>query len=109
MKRVGERGEGKFEQISWDEALGGVAKELQRIKGIYGPSAILLASGSGSPGHIHSAAAMRRLLAMFGGYSTTWGGPSAEGSVLVVGYESAGWTIKHFSFVWFLSEKGLYC
>ena len=31
MKRVGERGEGKFERISWDEALDIVARETRRI------------------------------------------------------------------------------
>ena len=31
MKRVGKRGEGKFEQISWEEALDTIASNMQRL------------------------------------------------------------------------------
>ena len=50
LRRVGERGEGKFERISWEEALDTVASELKRIKETYGPAAILFAFGSGNQG-----------------------------------------------------------
>ncbi|MEF9877289.1 MAG: molybdopterin-dependent oxidoreductase, partial [Gordonibacter sp.] len=40
MKRVGKRGEGKFEQISWDEAYDLIAENYQRILDQYGPEAI---------------------------------------------------------------------
>src|SRR4030067_3214418 len=53
LRRTGERGEGKFERISWDKALDSVAKELLRIKRTYANSAILLASGSGNQGLLH--------------------------------------------------------
>ncbi|WP_438879519.1 molybdopterin-dependent oxidoreductase, partial [Bacillus cereus group sp. Bce015] len=40
MKRVGERGEGKFKRISWDEATTIVAEQLQRVINTYGNEAI---------------------------------------------------------------------
>ena len=41
MKRVGKRGEGKFERISWDEALTTVAEKLLESKEKYGPEATM--------------------------------------------------------------------
>jgi molybdopterin-containing oxidoreductase family molybdopterin binding subunit len=40
MKRVGERGEGKFERISWDEALDTIADKFKEIAAQYGWPAI---------------------------------------------------------------------
>src|SRR3990170_3440348 len=48
MKRVGERGEGRFERISWDEALDAVAREMERIKQRHGAEAILYLRGAGN-------------------------------------------------------------
>ncbi len=40
MKRVGARGEGKFEQISWDEAIDTIAEQLKYTIDTYGNAAI---------------------------------------------------------------------
>ena len=40
MKRVGKRGEGKFERITWDEAVETIAREWTRIRDAYGNEAI---------------------------------------------------------------------
>lgn len=45
MKRVGKRGEGRFEAISWDEAYGIVADRLNRIKAESGPDAVMFYTG----------------------------------------------------------------
>jgi len=47
LKRVGKRGEGKWERISWDEALNTIAGKLGEIKDKYGPEAIHISDGSG--------------------------------------------------------------
>lgn len=47
LKRVGERGEGKWERISWDEAISTIAGKLKEIKEKYGPEAIHISCGSG--------------------------------------------------------------
>lgn len=40
LRRVGKRGEGKWERISWDQALDGVAESLLRIKEKHGARAV---------------------------------------------------------------------
>ncbi len=47
IKRIGERGEGKWERISWDEAISTIAGKLKEIKERYGPEAIHVSCGSG--------------------------------------------------------------
>ncbi len=46
FKRVGERGEGKWERISWDEALTMVAENLARIRDTSGPESVMFFSGA---------------------------------------------------------------
>ena len=45
LKRVGIKGEGKWEQISWDEAIDTVAKRLLEIKSTYGPKSLAFMCG----------------------------------------------------------------
>ena len=45
LRRVGERGEGKFVPISWEEAMGEIARRLNTIKGESGASAVAFYSG----------------------------------------------------------------
>lgn len=42
LLRVGERGEGKFQRISWDQALDFLAKRLKELKNKYGPESVAL-------------------------------------------------------------------
>jgi anaerobic dimethyl sulfoxide reductase subunit A len=79
MKRTGARGEGKFERISWDEALGTVANELTRVKESYGPAAILFVASGGDLTYLHNNRTIDRLLCLSGGYTGAWGIPSFEG------------------------------
>jgi anaerobic selenocysteine-containing dehydrogenase len=46
FKRVGERGEGKWERISWDEALGLVAENLAKVRDEYGAEAVMFLNGA---------------------------------------------------------------
>lgn len=71
MKRAGAKGEGKFQRISWDEALDTIAERLKESKEKYGPESYAVLSpeywpvlGSlgrrflnvhGSPNYLHSA------------------------------------------------------
>ncbi len=81
MKRVGKRGEGKFERISWDEALDTVAGELRRVKDSYGPASICYLGLSGSTTPLHGQRrALYRMFNMFGGCTIWWGAASFEAS-----------------------------
>ncbi len=47
MKRAGERGEGKWQRISWDEALDTIAEKINQIRQKYGPESIAYPWGTG--------------------------------------------------------------
>ena len=67
LKRIGQRGEGKFAPIAWDEALDLVAHEMQRVKETYGNSALFVPYGTGSYNQLNGSQTARRLLNLFGG------------------------------------------
>ncbi|MFX0165715.1 MAG: molybdopterin-dependent oxidoreductase [Promethearchaeota archaeon] len=81
MRRIGERGEGRFERISWDEALDIVANKMKEIKEKYGNSSILLVPGAGNQGMLHGVTPSGLMLNQFGGYTRMWGAPSYEGAL----------------------------
>lgn len=69
MKRVGKRGEGKFERISWDEATTLIANNLTSITEKYGPASRYVHVGTAVSGGTFSGDKMvRRLLNLTGGY-----------------------------------------
>ena len=47
LKRVGERGEGKWEEISWDEALDLIEAKLGKIREDFGPESVIFSMGTG--------------------------------------------------------------
>ena len=47
MKRAGERGEGKWTRISWDEAFDTIEKKLKEIRDQYGAESVLFCQGTG--------------------------------------------------------------
>ena len=81
LRRTGERGQGKFERISWDEALDTVASELIKIKETYGNSAILQIISGGNQGMLHGSSPVSRMLLNFGGFTRLWGAASYEGAL----------------------------
>ncbi|GLP97064.1 dimethyl sulfoxide reductase subunit A [Paraferrimonas sedimenticola] len=98
LRRVGKRGEAKFEPISWDEAAAIFVENWQRIKNEYGPKSIFPLYGTGAYYGFASRSAWLRLLNLDGGYlryygnyswaqqneaaSATWGGGSTNGTAL---------------------------
>ena len=62
LKRVGERGEGKWERISWGQALDEIAAKLEEIKNNYGAEAVTLHAANG----FSVSQVARRFLNLFG-------------------------------------------
>lgn len=85
MMRVGERGEGKFRRVSWDEALDFIARKMVEIKEKYGPTALLDQSYAGASfGVLHKSdqieGLLGRFLGMFGCRTSSWSVPSYQGT-----------------------------
>lgn len=66
MKRVGAKGEGRFERISWDEALDTIADRLKNISEEYGPEAVLPYSYGGTLGYLQGSGMDRRFFHRLG-------------------------------------------
>ena len=73
MKRVGERGEGKFERISWEEALQTVADKLRHTIETYGNESVYWQYCSAQQSLVNSRRAWWRLLNLMGGYLKYYG------------------------------------
>jgi molybdopterin-containing oxidoreductase family molybdopterin binding subunit len=73
LRRVGERGGGRWERIGWDEALDFIAENFRRIAAAHGPRAIAIISGSGTNGVLTRGASFR-IAAALGGTAARPGG-----------------------------------
>ena len=67
LKRVGERGEGRWERISWDKALDEIAEKLREIKERYGAEAVATTGGTGRG---HQETFKKRFMNLFGSPNT---------------------------------------
>jgi anaerobic selenocysteine-containing dehydrogenase len=67
LRRVGAKGSGSFEPVSWDEALGEVAERLNEIRrSAHGPQAILPYSYAGTMGMLQGSSMDRRFFHLLG-------------------------------------------
>jgi DMSO reductase family type II enzyme molybdopterin subunit len=66
LRRVGERGSGKWERISWDEALGDVADSMLDAMTEVGPESVIYESGPGNGGIVNGALPGWRLSRLVG-------------------------------------------
>jgi len=109
LKRVGKRGEGYFERISWEEALETVANEMRRVRDAYGNSALFVPYGTGSYSQLNGSQTARRLMNLFGGClgiwnSYSWGAinvatPTVYGT-LTTGNQRQDWLNARYILMW---------
>ncbi|RTR37731.1 thiosulfate reductase PhsA [Shewanella canadensis] len=89
LKRVGERGEGKWAEISWDEAYKMMATNLNRIKREHGPEAVAFSSKKGSlSGHFF------HLAKAFGSPNTFTHGSLCPGAYVIAAKSMFGTKLK---------------
>ncbi len=109
LKRVGERGQGKFEPIPWEQALDLAAERIRRVKETYGNSALFVPYGTGSYNQINGSQTARRLLNLYGGClgiynSYSWGAiniatPYVYGT-LQTGNQRQDWLNSKYILMW---------
>ncbi|MFV0333937.1 MAG: DmsA/YnfE/YnfF family dimethyl sulfoxide reductase [Tropicimonas sp.] len=97
MKRVGRRGEGKFERISWEEALDTIATSLQSTLDTYGNEAVYIQYGTGVTGgnftrSSHQASLTTRFMNCLGGFLAAHGNYSTAQIAEGISYTYGGWT-----------------
>ncbi len=86
MMRVGERGEGKFKRVSWDEALSQIAKKMVELKTDVRPDRDARPEPTPArptaccTSRTRSRACSARFLGMFGCRTNSWSVPSYQGT-----------------------------
>jgi molybdopterin guanine dinucleotide-containing S/N-oxide reductase-like protein len=96
-RNIENRGKSGYVRISWDEALEIIVNELKRIKGKYGPEAILSQSDGHGEGKVIQTAhgSANKLLGLLGGYTLQMRNPDS--------WEGWAWGAKH---VWGMEPVG---
>jgi thiosulfate reductase/polysulfide reductase chain A len=90
LKRVGERGSGKWQRVSWDEALNDIATRLENLKASHGPEA--LATCIGAPRSIYWP--LHRFLNLFGSPNNIGIGHICWNPAIWVHSLTYGWPIE---------------
>jgi anaerobic selenocysteine-containing dehydrogenase len=90
LKRVGERGSGKWEQVTWDEAMADISSRLQAVVDRYGPEAWAVSTSQWNTSTDHGLG--RRVMNHVG--SPNW----ISGVALCAGNTAA---VNRFTYGWF--------
>lgn len=72
MKRIGERGEGKWERISWDEAIEMITTKFRGYQEEFGKQSIAFSTVSGDMGFVQGIYSIKRLTNLIGATETEY-------------------------------------
>lgn len=86
MKRIGQRGEGKFCRISWEEAAREIAAAAKRFGSQYGPESRYVMYSSGNCAVMRGDRLIRRILNLDGGFLNFYNSYSSACSTYVSPY-----------------------
>lgn len=89
LKRVGGRGEGKWEKISWDQALDEIAAKLLKLKDQYGAETLASSTGTGRTQDEYRV----RFFNLFGSPNIIGPIQICFGPQRVMGYVMTGWPV----------------
>ncbi len=109
LKRTGNRGDGQFKRITWEEALDIVAGKLEHVKVKYGNDALFVPYGTGSYNQLNGSNTARRLMNLYGGClgiynSYSWASinaatPTVWGT-LITGNQRQDWLNSQYILMW---------
>lgn len=91
LRRVGEKGEGKWQRISWEQGLDEVAAKVSEIKDKYGPEAIGATIGTGRSWYKY----LNRFLHLLGTPNVGGQNLICHGPAVVVAQAMYGWGVRH--------------
>lgn len=86
MRRVGERGSGRFERISWQEAAEIIAAKTKEVGAKYGPEARYFLYATGNCGVMRPSTMLKRVLNLDGGYLNAYNSYSSACSTYTSPY-----------------------
>ncbi|MBI4330122.1 MAG: molybdopterin-dependent oxidoreductase [Chloroflexi bacterium] len=90
LKRRGEKGENKWERITWDEALDGIAGQLKTLSARYGPETVFVTEGTNRS----SIWTTMRFLNLFGSPNPAGPVQICFGPVVGMGAAMFGWPLR---------------
>ncbi|MCR5795127.1 MAG: molybdopterin-dependent oxidoreductase [Solobacterium sp.] len=86
MKRIGERGSGRFRRITWKQAADEISEQWIRIRDTYGPGSRYVNYATGITGVMRPSSLAKRLLAADGGYLENYGSYSSACASYIAPY-----------------------
>ncbi|MEO1574399.1 MAG: molybdopterin-dependent oxidoreductase, partial [Pseudomonadota bacterium] len=89
LKRVGERGSGEWEEVSWDAAFSDIGARLKAIIGEHGPEAWAVSTSQWNTGTDHGL--LRRIMNHVGSPNWTSGVALCAGNTAAVNRFTYGW------------------
>jgi len=89
LKRIGARGEGSWQQVTWDEAMDDIATRLQTVVDRYGPEALAVTSSNANIGLDNGLT--RRFMNLLGSPNYTSGVAYCMGNTAAVNRMVYGW------------------
>jgi len=89
LKRTGNRGQNKWQQISWEDAFGEIGEKLGRVSAQFGPEAVATTSGTG---RTHDEI-RQRFFNLLGSPNHTGAGQICYGPFCVMSHVVFGWRI----------------